>query len=62
MSNPNPQRNPVRYKGVRDLGYLAYEKMIDPTDIIKFGKRVNYENKLTSLQVMEDHLNQMRNK
>lgn len=49
MSNPNPQRNPVRYKGVRDLGYLAYEKMIDPTDIIKFGKRVNYENKLTSL-------------
>jgi hypothetical protein len=34
--------------------------MIDPTDVIKFGKRVNYENKVTSEQVMEDHLKQMR--
>lgn len=30
--------------------------MYDPTDVVKFGKRVNYENKMTSQNVMEDHL------
>ncbi len=59
-SNPNPQRTQIRYKGIRDIGYRAFEKMIDPTDVIKFGKKVNYENRMTSTQVMEDHLKQMR--
>lgn len=36
--------------------------MIDPTDVIKFGKKVNYESKTTSNQVMEEHLKQMRDK
>ena len=35
---------------------------MDPTDVIKFGKKVNYEYKLTSTQVMEEHLKQMREK
>lgn len=61
-SNPNPQRTQVRYKGVRDIGYRAYERMIDPTDVIKFGKKVNYEHKMTNAQIMEDHLKQMRQK
>ena len=30
------------------MGYANYEKNIDPTDVIKFGKRVNYENRLTT--------------
>ena len=46
--------------GVRELGYSNYEKLMDPTDIIRFGKKVNYESKLTSQQVMEEHLRQMR--
>jgi len=42
-SNPNPQANSSKYfKGVRDVGYSDYEKLIDPTDVIKFGKKVNY--------------------
>jgi hypothetical protein len=45
---------------VRDIGYRAFERMVDPTDVIKFGKKVNYENKLTNAQVMEEHLRQMR--
>jgi hypothetical protein len=60
MANPNPQGGNARFKGVRDMGYASYEKNIDPTDVIKFGKRVNYENKLTTDQVMEDHLKMMR--
>jgi len=48
-SNPNPQKSYLKFKGVREIGYKAYEKMIDPTDVIKFGKKVNYENKTTQL-------------
>ena len=33
---------------------------MDPTDVIRFGKKVNYENKITNMQVMEEHLRQMR--
>ena len=60
-SNPNPQQNKqVKFKGVRDLGYSTYERLMDPTDVIKFGKKVSYENKMTNMQVMEEHLKQMR--
>ena len=44
------------------MGYQKYESVVDPTDIVKFGKRVNYEQKLTSDVVMEEHLSQMREK
>ena len=43
ISNPNPQNKPSKFKGVRDLGYENYEKLMDPSDVIKFGKKVNYE-------------------
>ena len=33
---------------------------MDPTDVIKFGKKVNYESKETKDMVMEEHLRQMR--
>lgn len=35
---------------------------MDPTDVIKFGKKVNYDTRLTNNQVMEEHLRQMREK
>ena len=44
------------------MGYKEYEKLIDPTDIIKFGKKVNYEAKLNNEMVMMEHLRQMREK
>lgn len=56
MANPNPQPFQTKFKGVRDMGYKKYESLVDPTDIIKFGKRVNYESKLTNDIVMEEHL------
>ena len=55
-SNPNPQAKSKGYKGVRDVGYKDYEKLIDPTDVVKFGKKVNYETKLTHDEVMQAHL------
>lgn len=36
--------------------------MFDPTDVVKFGRRVNYENKDTSQGVMEKHLAQIQEK
>ena len=39
MANPNPQKYDSKFKGVRELGYTAFEKLIDPTDVIKFGKK-----------------------
>lgn len=62
MANPNPQQHNARFKGVRDVGYADYQKLIDPTDVIKFGKKVNYETKTTNDQVMDEHLRQMRDK
>lgn len=62
MSNPNPQLFGNKFYGVRDVGYSKYEKQIDPTDVIKFGKKVNYESKMSNEQVMEEHLRQMREK
>jgi len=62
MANPNPQQHQVKYKGVRDIGYREHEKLVDPTDIVKFGKKVNYESKFNSEMVMEEHLRQMREK
>lgn len=62
MANPNPQQHQVKFKGVRDLGYSAHEKLVDPTDIVKFGKKVNYESKMNNEQIMEEHLRQMREK
>jgi hypothetical protein len=62
MANPNPQKHEVKYKGVRDMGYREFEKLVDPTDIVKFGKKVNYESKLNNEMIMEEHLRQMREK
>ena len=44
------------------MGYKKYETLVDPTDVVKFGKRVNYESRLTNDAVMEEHLRQMRDK
>jgi hypothetical protein len=44
------------------MGYKEFEKLADPTDIFKFGKKVNYESKINSEMVMEEHLRQMREK
>lgn len=65
VSNPNPQpwtNETPKYLGPRDLGYKTWEKLYDPTDVIRFGKRVNYEHKLTSQGVMEEHLKQIQEK
>jgi len=51
-SNPNPQMSDKHFRGVRDVGYLDYEKRIDPTDVIKFGKKVDYDKKLSHDEVM----------
>ena len=60
MANPNPQPFGQKFKGVRDLGYQNMQ--IDPADIVKFGKRVDFQRKLTSDEVMQEHLRQIRQK
>lgn len=60
MANPNPQQQDQRFKGVRERGYPTSMELADPQDFIRFGKKVNYENKLTHDQVLEAHLQQIR--
>ena len=62
ISNPNPQQFSMKFKRVRDIGYKNYEKHIDPTDIVKFGKKVDYDIKMSSDQMMQEHLRQIREK
>lgn len=61
MANPNPQNVPVKFQGVRQLGYRHYYEQADPLqEVIRFGKKVNYELKLTNDEIMQDHLKKMR--
>ena len=48
-SNPNPQNKSNRFKGVREAGYQSFDhKMFDPTNVIKFGKKVNYDTRMNN--------------
>jgi hypothetical protein len=46
---------------VREVGYRGVHS-VDPADVVKFGKRVDFQNKLTHEEVMEEHLKQIRQK
>lgn len=49
MANPNPQHVPNRFKGVRDIGYKQFYENQDPlAEFIRFGKKVNYDQKMTN--------------
>ena len=64
-SNPNPQPNHPNYFGPRDRGTPSETNRSaseDPSDILKFGKKINYGKKLTNEDVLEAHLQQMREK
>lgn len=60
MANPNPQQPDQKYKGVREAGYGSPFEQTAAQDFIRFGKKVNYENKVTNDQILEAHLQQMR--
>ena len=42
------EQTPTTTKGIREVGYGAIEKEVDPQDFVRFGKKVNYENKVTN--------------
>ena len=49
MANPNPQQTGARFKGVRDVGYKHFYEAADPLqEVIRFGRKVNYDQKSTS--------------
>ena len=61
MANPNPQPDrSYKYRGVKDLGYTRYAREVDPTDFVKFGKRMFHGKQLTSTDIMEHHIQQIR--
>ena len=62
--NPNPQNGDWIFKGPRDIGYSRFNEGKDPiTEIIRFGKKVDYGNKkITNDQLMQEHLKQIRDK
>ena len=61
MANPNPQNRDAKYKGIRDLGYnLVLNPDVMLSDPVRFGKKVNIDKPLSNDQILEAHLNQIR--
>lgn len=62
MANPNPQSGQPRFLGVREAAFSAnrHKYVSVDQDPIKFGKRVNFGNRFTTSQLLEDHLNQIK--
>lgn len=56
MANPNPQRAPPKFAGVREASFSAYKTKPANNDLVRFGKRVDFGNKMTSNQLLEAHL------
>jgi len=58
MANPNPQIHHPKFKGPRDIANSSTRSSFnaDPVDLLRFGKKVNFSNKLTTNEVLEDHL------
>ena len=62
-SNPNPQGNlRQNFMGPRDGESKAKSQIEEPADILKFGKKITFGNRLTNEDVLEAHLSQMREK
>lgn len=63
MSNPNPQPTDYVFKGARDIGYSKYFEGKNPlTEVVRFGKKVDYYNKMSNDELMREHLSVIRNK
>lgn len=53
MSNPNPQPTDFVYKGARDIGYRKFFEGKNPlTEVVRFGKKVDYYNKMSNDELM----------
>lgn len=58
MANPNPQSYAPKFKGPREVASSTARSgfTLDNIDLLHFGKRVNFGNKLTTKEVLEEHL------
>ena len=57
MSNPNTAGQKSKFKGVGQIGYQKYFEKSDPyAEVLKFGKKVDYGNMMTSEELMQAHL------
>lgn len=61
MSNPNPQVIKAKFQGARDANSSTRSDKAEFDMLnLKFGKKVNFSNKLTTNDVLEDHLAQIK--
>lgn len=57
MGNPNNAGQSGKFKGVGALGYQRYFEKSDPyAELLKFGKKVDYGNMMSSEELMQEHL------
>ena len=65
MSNPNVQGGQSRFVGARDMASTSKQGN-SPTssdtqlDLLRFGKRITFGNKVTNEELLQDHLKEMR--
>lgn len=63
MSNPNPQNTDFIFKGPRDIGYKKFFEGKNPlTEVVRFGKKVDYYSKMSNDELMKEHLTAIRDK
>ena len=58
ISNPNPQNSQLKFFGPRD-GVSSATKSPEK-ELIRFGKRISFGNKLTNEELLQNHLQEMR--
>lgn len=60
MSNPNPQRSLIKFKGPRDMTSTVTSGSGADTesqiDFLRFGKRVSFGAQVSNAEVLETHL------
>lgn len=57
MGNPNNAGQSGKFKGVGTIGYQRYFEKSDPyAELLKFGKKVDYGNMMSSEELMQEHL------
>lgn len=66
MSNPNVQNSQSRFLGARDMGSSTKNNPSSPSnsdlqiDLLRFGKRITFGQKMTNEELLQDHLKEMR--
>lgn len=61
-ANPNPQVSGPKFKGPREMAPIERSGSVEKfqPDALRFGKRIVFGHKATTSEILEDHLNKIK--